>query len=82
MNNVVIITRDQCDYCVAAKKLLAENDCPFTEKAIGRDIDREEVLVAFPGQRLLPVVVIDDQCIGGFEELRAWINNNGKRNAV
>jgi glutaredoxin len=70
---IQIITREDCSYCGDAKALLSEEGYSYTEKLIGHDIQREEVLALYPGRKILPVVVIDDRCIGGFSELQEWI---------
>lgn len=74
MSKITLITRDNCVYCVAAKQRLQDRGLEFTEQYIGRDIQREEVLENYPTQKLLPVVLIDDKLIGGFEELDDWLN--------
>ena len=72
---IQLITRDMCNYCDNAKVLLQQNGYLFTEKLIGHDIAREEVLHSYPSQKQLPIVVIDDQLIGGYSELYKWVEN-------
>jgi glutaredoxin len=36
---------------------------------IGKDITREEFLEKFPEARTVPQIVMDDELVGGFEEL-------------
>lgn len=71
---IQLITREECNYCDNAKVLLSNEGFSFTEKLIGHDIDREEVLENYPGQKMLPVVVIDGKCIGGFDQLKEWVD--------
>ena len=70
---IQIITREECSYCDDAKSLLFQEGFTFIEKLIGHDIQREEVLSLYPGRKVLPIVVIDNRCIGGFSELQEWM---------
>lgn len=74
MSDIVLITRLECNYCDNAKALLESRGHTYTEKCIGYDIQREEVLELYSTQKLLPVVVIDEQLIGGYLELLDWLN--------
>ena len=69
MKNVVLITRDECVYCDNAKALLKMNNIKFTEYHMGLDYTREEVLEKYPTQKTLPIVLINDELIGGYTEL-------------
>jgi len=69
MKNVVLITRDECTYCDNAKALLIMNNIKFTEYHMGLDYTREEVLEKYPTQKTLPIVLINDELIGGYTEL-------------
>lgn len=70
---IELITRESCLYCNQAKSLLAEKDMVFKETQIGRDISREEVLQLYPGFKVLPIVVIDNQPIGSWAELLDYV---------
>lgn len=69
MKNVILITRDECAYCDNAKALLKMNNIKFTEYYMGLDYTREEVLEKYPTQKTLPIVLINDELIGGYTEL-------------
>lgn len=69
LGKIEIITRDDCTYCVQAKQLLRDNNAEFTELHIGLDIMREDVLETYPECKVLPVVVVDGVCIGGYTDL-------------
>lgn len=73
MTHIVLITREECNYCDNAKHALGTYGFAYQEKLIGHDIEREEVLEKYPGRKMLPVVVINDECIGGMEELNTWL---------
>ena len=47
------------------------------EYIVGKDITRERLLETFPNQRTFPVVCIDNKCIGGFEQLKTFLEMEG-----
>lgn len=72
--NISLITRDGCSFCVKAKTLLQHADLKYTERKIGVDITRDDVLKTYPGVKLLPLVVVDNNYIGSYDELYEFVN--------
>ena len=66
---VVIYTKPDCTYCGRAKKLLAIQNIPYHEIVIGRDITRDEFLDLIPTAKTVPQIFIDNELIGGYNEL-------------
>ena len=66
----VIYSREQCVFCDQAKRLLEQHDIPFDERMIGRGHTREELLEKVPGARSVPQVFLNDQLIGGYNEIK------------
>lgn len=66
----VVWTKDPCPYCVQAKNLLNLKKIDFEERKIGVEYTREQLLEAVPTARTVPQIFIDDQLIGGYQELR------------
>lgn len=71
---VVVWSKYHCPYCDQAKALLGQRDIKFEEKKIGDGYSREELLEAIPTARTVPQIIIDDVVIGGFTELKAYLN--------
>ena len=67
----VIWSKYNCPYCDQAKALLKQKGIAFEEKKIGDGYTKEELLEAVPTARTLPQIILDDELIGGFTELRA-----------
>ncbi len=67
---VVVYTTRVCPYCVAAKRLLDQLGIPYEERDVSDPAARREV-VARTQWRTVPVVLIDDKLVGGFQELHA-----------
>lgn len=72
-----IYTKPGCSHCVAAKNLLESKGQSYTEVVVGKDIMVEEVRQRFPGVRSVPVVVYNDEFIGGYVNLVERFQNDG-----
>lgn len=74
---VEIYTGSNCAYCVAAKNLLKQKGLAYEELRIDTDpVKREEMMVRAK-RRTIPQIFINDQHIGGFDDLAA-ADRNGK----
>ncbi len=71
MSNVVIYTTKVCPYCVQAKSLLKKKGIAFSEIDVSNDSDKRAWLVTATGRRTVPQIFINDQPIGGFDDLWA-----------
>ena len=66
----IIWSRDQCPYCDQAKALLKSRNIEFEERNVSRDWTREQLLEAVPNARAVPQIFLDQELVGGFNELR------------
>ena len=73
MSTYTLYTKPQCSNCEAAKQLLQTFDQEYTEKVIGQDITREEVIEQFPGIQFAPIILIDGAQIT-FDSLKFVLN--------
>lgn len=72
MAEVLLYTKDYCPYCVKAKNLLLRKKVPFTEIDITRDEARQqEMIEKSGGRRSVPQIIINNQAIGGCDDLYA-----------
>ncbi|HET8756735.1 MAG TPA: glutaredoxin domain-containing protein [Solirubrobacteraceae bacterium] len=69
MSRVTIYTTEPCGFCRVAKSLLAKRNVPFTEVNLAKDPSGRAELVRITGMMTFPQVVIDDEPIGGYQEL-------------
>lgn len=68
--NVEIYTWSWCPYCIRAKGLLNQKGIEFTEYTIDDDeAARSEMSQRANGRRSLPQIFIDNQHIGGCDDL-------------
>jgi glutaredoxin 3 len=64
-------TTEPCGFCRVAKSLLAKRNVAFTEVNLAKDPSGRAELVRLTGMMTFPQVVIDDEPIGGYQELVA-----------
>jgi len=70
MAKVVMYTTQSCPYCVRAKALLRHKGVAFDEIDVGADDALRDKMVEASGRRTVPQIFINEEPIGGFEELR------------
>ena len=67
---VQIYTTNVCPWCIKAKEFFKENKISYTEKNVQKDPKLADVLLEKAGQMGVPVIVIDDKAIIGFNKER------------
>ena len=77
MPNIEMYTTGMCPYCVRAKMLLKNKDVTWEEIRVDRDQDQLQTMLQRSQQRTVPQIFINDQSIGGFDELAA-LNKSGE----
>ena len=71
MKNITVYSGPLCNFCEAAKRLLARNNLTYTEIDIStKDGLREEMIKKANGKRTIPQIFFDDHHVGGYVELR------------
>lgn len=70
---VVMFTTPTCSFCNAAKRYFREKQIRFTEVDVSRDIAAARDLQRRTGQTGVPVILINNRPIVGFD--RPKINN-------
>ena len=64
-------SKDMCGNCEQAKQLLTMKGIEFEERKIGYDgWDRDDLLEAVPNARTVPQIFLNEELIGGFQELK------------
>jgi glutaredoxin 3 len=68
---VRMYTTTVCPYCIRAKSLLQKKGVAFEEINVQNDDDTRMWLVKATGRRTVPQIFINEEAIGGFDELHA-----------
>ncbi len=72
MAKVEVYTTQFCPFCVRAKSLLKQKGVAFKEIDVGDDPDlRTAMIERAGGRRTVPEIFINDQIIGGYDDLKA-----------
>jgi|TARA_Y100000817_G_scaffold114048_1_gene89326 glutaredoxin 3 len=77
MKNVTMYSGPACNFCDAAKRLLARNNIEYKEINIAtEDGAVDEMIKKANGKRTIPQIFFDDHHVGGYTELRALEKEN------
>jgi glutaredoxin 3 len=77
MKSVTIYTGPLCNFCDAAKRLLARNNAEYKEINIATtDGAIDEMIKKANGRRTVPQIFFDEQHIGGYDDIRALEKEN------
>ena len=72
---VELYTKDQCIWCDRAKGLLNAYSIDFVEFDLSNDEERLKFYENIGNNvKTVPQVFIDNLRIGGYQELKAWLN--------
>lgn len=78
---ILVYTRAFCGYCAAARRLLDAKNATYEETDVTMNAELRREIAERSGQSTLPQIFIDDQPIGGYDELSA-LEREGKLDAL
>jgi len=81
MAKVVIYSKNYCPYCDRAKNLLNSKGIPFEERNIEGKPEEFKALMEKTGMRTVPQIFINDELIGGFDDMNA-LDKAGKLDSL
>lgn len=68
--SILVITQDECSYCILAKRLLTMINRDYVELNVPRDISKEEFKSMFADEpKTVPKIYFDNELIGGYNDL-------------
>jgi NADH-dependent peroxiredoxin subunit F len=70
MRKVTVYSTKNCPYCRMAKVFLDKHEVPYESIDVGEDINAAEKMIELSGQRGVPVIIVDDEVIVGFDSQR------------
>jgi glutaredoxin 3 len=71
MKRVTVYTTDPCPWCINAKALLKKRGVEYHEINLAKDPDGRAELVRRTGLMTFPQILVDEQPLGGFDQLLA-----------
>ena len=81
MAKIIIYTKEYCPYCEHAKTLLDSKKVTYTEIPVDQDETKLAEMIKLSNRRTVPQIFINDQSIGGFDDLAA-LAKSGKLDAL
>ena len=76
--NIIIYTQAACPYCDMAKKEFDSRGWNYTAYSINEGPlaknNMESLMDRFPTAKTVPQIWINDKHIGGYTELKTWLN--------
>jgi len=70
MSKVTVYSTQFCQYCRMAKAFLDKQKIPYESIDVGEDRAAAEKMIELSGQRGVPVILVDDEVIVGFDSQR------------
>lgn len=70
MKKVTIYTTKTCPYCKMAKQYFTQNNVAYEEKDVTTDAALAQEMIDKSGQMGVPVILVDDQVVVGFDKPR------------
>ena len=70
MHETIVYSKPNCPHCVSAKRMLDNLKIEYSERVLGADLSREDLLSLFPNARTMPQIVLHGEHIGGYAELQ------------
>jgi glutaredoxin 3 len=70
MKKVIIYSTPTCIYCRMAKEWLSDNKVPFKDYDVYTDTEKRQEMVDKTGQLGVPVIMVDEEVIVGFDKKR------------
>ena len=65
-----IYTTPNCAYCVKAKNFFRKHNLNFLEIDVTTDVKSRDAMVKKTGQYGVPVIIVDDRMVIGFNEAK------------
>lgn len=67
-NTVTIFSTPNCHFCHAAKEYFSEHNVSYTEHDVAADPEKRKEMIEITGQMGVPVILIGDNAVVGFDE--------------
>lgn len=78
---VTVYTKQNCPYCVRAKRLLDKKGVAYEEISVEGDDDLRVWLAEKTGQKTVPQIFAGDRSLGGYSDLAA-LDGEGKLDPI
>ena len=66
--NITIYSTPTCHFCQMAKEFFKEQGVAYTEFDVAHDLERRQEMIQKSGQMGVPVILVGDEVIVGFDK--------------
>jgi glutaredoxin-like YruB-family protein len=66
--SVIIYSTPTCPYCKRAKEYLSQKGISYTDYDVASDRDKAKEMIQKSGQMGVPVILVDDHLVAGFNQ--------------
>ena len=70
MTKITVYSTQNCPYCRMTKAFLEKHGVPYESLDVGADTEAAQKMIELSGQRGVPVIMVDDEVIVGFDSER------------
>ena len=70
---IEIYGKTECNWCVASRQLLNERGVNYKYYNLGDDYGVDFLRENFPGVKTVPIIVVNGFRIGGYEDLKSYL---------
>ena len=71
---IEIYSKSNCVFCDKAKIKLKKHNPKI--RMLDQDYTRNDFFVKFPNARTFPQIIINEEHVGGYAELKKWLEKN------
>lgn len=75
---ITIYSRPNCTWCDQSKALLESEGLEYNELMLDLDVTVEQLKQLVPGAKSVPQIMDDGIYVGGFKELKAYLDRNDR----
>jgi len=68
MSKVTVYSTPTCHFCHMAKDYFVEKGIPYEDFDVSKDLDKRKEMMDKSGQMGVPVIIIEDQIVVGFNK--------------
>jgi glutaredoxin 3 len=81
MTNTIVWSKDNCPYCVQAKKMLEASGLAYEERNISGGLwTKAQLLEAVPTAKTVPQIYVHGEYVGGYDGLQQYYEDHNMFN--
>ena len=70
---ITLYGKQNCGFCAMAQNLLETSNLEYEKYIIDENISREEFVSKFPDVRTVPLILLNEERLGGYQQLKEYV---------